>query len=120
MHEEHSRLVTSRHQQRLQSDMLRVIFLCTGLLSKLQDTGSKDDVKVPLRVLRDEIGRVYFKRFCACPACIFVRHYLLVSQQTSSCAYLTAGPVVTGLKLNFAAAVQPIGWRTVLLNPSSR
>ncbi|KAK9806666.1 hypothetical protein WJX73_005817 [Symbiochloris irregularis] len=31
-----------------------------GLVTKLQETGSKDDVKVPLRVLRDEIGRVYF------------------------------------------------------------
>ena len=33
-----------------------------GLITKLQDTGSKDDVKVPLRVLRDQIGRVYFAR----------------------------------------------------------
>ncbi|BDA42284.1 hypothetical protein COCOBI_03-1710 [Coccomyxa sp. Obi] len=31
-----------------------------SLVKKLQDAGSKDDIKVPLRVLRDEIGRVFF------------------------------------------------------------
>lgn len=41
---------------------------CAVLITKLQETGSKDDVKVPLRVLRDEIGRVYFKRCGASPS----------------------------------------------------
>ena len=36
------------------------------LIKKLQDAGSKDDIKVPLRVLRDEIGKVYFGRY-GCP-----------------------------------------------------
>jgi hypothetical protein len=37
-----------------------------ALVKKLQDAASKDDVKVTLRVLRDEIGRVYFARYsCA-------------------------------------------------------
>ena len=35
--------------------------LCSAdLVRKLQEAGSKDDIKVPLRVLRDEIGRLYF------------------------------------------------------------
>ena len=32
-------------------------------MKKLQDAGSKDDIKVPLRVLRDEIGRVFFSGY---------------------------------------------------------
>jgi hypothetical protein len=32
----------------------------TNLLRKLHQAGSAKDVQVPLRVLRDEIGRIYF------------------------------------------------------------
>ncbi|CAK0770470.1 hypothetical protein CVIRNUC_003770 [Coccomyxa viridis] len=31
-----------------------------SLVIKIQEAGSKDDIKVPLRVLRDEIGRAFF------------------------------------------------------------
>lgn len=37
-----------------------MMYLAAALVKKLQEAGSKDDIKVPLRVLRDEIGRAFF------------------------------------------------------------
>ena len=34
-----------------------------ALVIKIQEAGSKDDIKVPLRVLRDEIGRAFFSGY---------------------------------------------------------
>ena len=44
----------------LHAACLIVFCLCTALVIKIQEAGSKDDIKVPLRVLRDEIGRAFF------------------------------------------------------------
>lgn len=42
--------------------------LCAELVNKLQrhPSSGRDDIKVLLRVLRDEIGRAYFKRYAPC------------------------------------------------------
>ena len=40
--------------------MTSMCVLHAALVTKLQDAGSKDDIKVPLRILRDEIGRAFF------------------------------------------------------------
>ena len=40
---------------------VRPLHYClAALVIKIQEAGSKDDIKVPLRVLRDEIGRAFF------------------------------------------------------------
>ena len=41
---------------------------CAELVNKLQrhPSSGRDDIKVLLRVLRDEIGRAYFKRYAPC------------------------------------------------------
>ena len=44
----------------LQAACLILLVPCTALVIKIQEAGSKDDIKVPLRVLRDEIGRAFF------------------------------------------------------------
>ena len=49
------------------------VSLHAALVTKLQDAGSKDDIKVPLRVLRDEIGRAFFS---GCGAQLFTCHVL--------------------------------------------
>ena len=56
--------------------------LCAGLITKLQDSGSKDDVKVPLRVLRDQIGRVWFARHVSCQAALTLDAWLAVSSSS--------------------------------------
>jgi len=38
-----------------------------ALVIKIQEAGSKDDIKVPLRVLRDEIGRAFFSGWAQFP-----------------------------------------------------
>ena len=38
-----------------------------ALVIKIQEAGSKDDIKVPLRVLRDEIGRAFFSGWAQIP-----------------------------------------------------
>ena len=37
--------------------------MLAALVIKIQEAGSKDDIKVPLRVLRDEIGRAFFSGY---------------------------------------------------------
>lgn len=39
------------------------LVMLAALVIKIQEAGSKDDIKVPLRVLRDEIGRAFFSGY---------------------------------------------------------
>ena len=58
--DEGPRTCMSFHGKKNQRD--KHLLLYADLVKKLHEAGSKDDLKVPLRVLRDEIGRIYFGR----------------------------------------------------------
>ena len=51
---------TEALKQKLDATLTAAPVLHAALVIKIQEAGSKDDIKVPLRVLRDEIGRAFF------------------------------------------------------------
>lgn len=53
-------LHTEALRHKLCARLTSTLLLHAALVIKIQDAGSKDDIKVPLRVLRDEIGRAFF------------------------------------------------------------